>query len=146
MYFKAFDRQIDRIAQEFTPAGCTAYFETCLGSFDPVVLVVLNVPENGGFAFRRTVLTWRVTDLIKEVGLTSSATQRCVGMMLLSPGHMNQTGGWKLDAISEIWGGWFDADTEVPIERYHLVDGRQLIAPRDQLVVERRELDWRRLI
>lgn len=146
MYFEAFERDRDWIAQVGAPAGCTTYERIFVGVYDPLVLVVINAPRDGGFAFRQTFLIWRVADLLKEVGLKNGSMEICPGMMLLSPGHMNQKGIWQMDAISEVWGGRTKESSEVVIERYHLADGRRLVAPRDQRTVERRVLEWERLI
>lgn len=146
MHFDAFDQDKDRIAQVFMPAGCTAYERIFVNEYHPFLLVVINAPRGRGFSFRQTLLICRVADLLEEAKLKKGFMEICPDMMLLSPGHMNQNGIWQMDAISEVWGGRTKESPEVVIERYHLADGRRLVAPRDQRTVERQVLEWERLI
>lgn len=77
--------------------------------------ISINAPRGRGFSFRQALLICRVADLLGEDRLKKGSIDICPGMLLLSPGHMNQKGIWQMDPISEVWGGRTKESPEVVI-------------------------------
>lgn len=143
MIFEAYDEFRDLIDQRIAPEGCNSYRHIFWGGAEPIVLMNVVVGSRHGREFVKPLLSGSIAEFLADIRRPgSSLFPHHSGAFLMSPPRMNGSEEWKLDAIEGIWVGQSRAAPELKIERFHLKNGQQLIAPREQSVAEANELVW----
>lgn len=101
------------------------------------------VGSRNGREFVKPLLSGKITEFLAYIRRPgSSLFPHHSGAFLISPPHMNGSEEWRLDAIEGVWVGQSRAAPGLQVERFHLKDGRQLIAPRDDLAAKEHDLVW----